>query len=408
MSKNKTTLVPHLRFPEFAQDGEWEEKKLGGLCEYWNGSSNESNVNSKGKYFLISLNSIDIDGNLKNEMKKISNTDNSLKKGDIVMVLSDVAHGNFLGLAAVIPSNDYVLNQRMAGLRVRKADIINNVFLRLYINNNQKYFKKQGQGSSQQNLSKTSVLDFPINFPQIQEQQKIAACLSSLDALLAAHSQKLERLQEHKKGLLQNLFPQDGEKIPRYRFPEFAQDGDWEEKKLGEIGKYENGKAHEKEIVENGKYIVVNSKFISTNGEVIKYSNSANCLANSGDILMVLSDVPNGRAMAKCFLVNENNQYTVNQRICKITAKHCDKVLLYYIMDRNLYFLKFDDGVKQTNLRKEDVLNFTFLLPNNFKEQQKIASCLSALDALITAQEEKIEQLEQHKKGLMQGVFPNN
>jgi type I restriction enzyme S subunit len=174
------------------------------------------------------------------------------------------------------------------------------------------------------------------------------------------------------------------------------------------VANYENGKAHEKEISANGKYKVVNSKFISTDGEVVKFTDSANLGANIGDILMVLSDIPNGKAIAKCFYVDKEDTYTVNQRICKVTAKTIDNKFLFYIQNRNRYFLAFDDGVKQTNLRKDTVLAFPFQKPQDMSEQQKIASCLSALDDLIIAQTKKIEQLHQHKKGLMQGLFPGS
>ena len=75
-------------------------------------------------------------------------------------------------------------------------------------------------------------------------------------------------------------------------------------------------------------------------------------------------------------------------------------------MNRNRYFLSFDDGVKQTNLRNSDVLDFRFYQPTT-KEQQKIASTLSSLDNLIASQTERIELLHQHKKGLMQNLFPS-
>ena len=205
---------------------------------------------------------------------------------------------------------------------------------------------------------------------------------------------------------MQNLFPSAGEKVPKYRFKEFENDGVWVEKILSEVANYENGKAHEQDISENGKFVVVNSKFISTDAEVVKYSNKAYCLAEKGDVLMVLSDVPNGRAIAKCFYVQEENKFTVNQRICKISSFNCNSLFLYYTMNRNSYFLAFDDGVKQTNLKNDDVQSFPFLIPIDPKEQQKIASCLSSLDVLIYAQDEKIEQLKLHKKGLMQGLFP--
>ena len=133
-TNNKKYLTPRLRFPEFEKDGNFQEKPLGYFCNYWNGSGNESEVTEDGQYYLISLNSIDIEGNLKNDMKRVAITDNSLKKGDLVMVLSDVAHGNFLGLTAIIPDNNYVLNQRMAGLRIKDFKKIDPRYLRLFIN----------------------------------------------------------------------------------------------------------------------------------------------------------------------------------------------------------------------------------------------------------------------------------
>ncbi|MGV9004464.1 restriction endonuclease subunit S [Flavobacterium sp.] len=194
--------------------------------------------------------------------------------------------------------------------------------------------------------------------------------------------------------------------IPELRFPEFKDDGEWIISSVNQVASYENGRAHEQNIVVNGEYVVVNSKFISTNGEVIKYSDSPNCLAVKNDILMVLSDVPNGRAIAKCFYVVKDNYYTVNQRVCRITPKSVDGKILYYLLNRNQYFLKFDDGIKQTNLRNEDVLDCPLPLPNSVVEQQKIASCISSLDELIAGYNDKLNALKEQKKGLLQNLFP--
>jgi len=194
--------------------------------------------------------------------------------------------------------------------------------------------------------------------------------------------------------------------IPELRFPEFIDTEPWKEETLQKVADYENGKAHEQDIDEKGKYVVVNSKFISTDGEVRKFSNTTNCIAKKNEILMVLSDVPNGRAIAKCFYVDKDDFYTVNQRICKITPTKVNSTILFYTMNRNSYFLSFDDGVKQTNLKNDDVLNFPLILPVDPKEQEKIASCLSSLDEVITAHNQKLDTLKAHKKGLMQNLFP--
>ncbi len=182
----------------------WQRVRLGDICEFGNGEAYETLIVENGDFKLISLNSIDIDGNLKNTMKRVNFYDNSLKQDDIVMVLSDVAHGDFLGLCAVIPSNDYVLNQRMGRLRIRN-DCINILFLRLYINANQKYFKMQGQGSSQLNLSKKAIEDFEIPLPPLNEQIAIANILSDLDHEIASLKNKKRQFDNIKKALNHDL-----------------------------------------------------------------------------------------------------------------------------------------------------------------------------------------------------------
>jgi type I restriction enzyme S subunit len=243
--------------------------------------------------------------------------------------------------------------------------------------------------------------------PSPREQQKIAECLGSVDELIATQARKLVALKTHKKGLMQQLFPREGETQPRLRFPEFQNAGEWEEQRLDGLALYENGKAHENDISENGRYIVVNSKFISTEGTVRKFSNEGFCIANKGDVLMVLSDVPNGRAIAKCYFVESDDLYTVNQRICRIQPTKVNGRFLFYVLDRNSYFLDFDDGIKQTNLRKEDVVGFPLCVPPQPAEQQSIADCLTTLDDLIAAQTHKLEALKTHKQGLMQQLFPS-
>jgi len=190
--------------PDGSPFPDWEKKKLGEICHYFNGKSYEDKINETGQYSLITLNSIDIDGNLKSDHKKIDFTDNSLEQGDLVMVLSDVAHGNFLGRTNIIPDSSYVLNQRMGGLKT-KIDV-NIYFLIRYINHNQHYFRLHGQGSSQKNLSKGDVLNFCVKFPLLKEQEKIASFLTILDRKIEALSRKIDQTEQFKKGLLQKLF----------------------------------------------------------------------------------------------------------------------------------------------------------------------------------------------------------
>lgn len=181
--------------------------------------------------------------------------------------------------------------------------------------------------------------------------------------------------------------------------------GDWEVKKLGDIASFNNGKAHESFINDMGEYIVVNSKFISTEGKVIKYSTENISPLREGDITLVMSDIPNGKALAKVFTIPSNNTHTLNQRICSISSDMCDTNFLARILNRNKYFLSFDSGTGQTNLKKVDILSCPLLLPKMMAEQSAIAKALSDIDDLIIKLEKLIDKKQLIKQGAMQKLL---
>jgi len=174
---------------------------------------------------------------------------------------------------------------------------------------------------------------------------------------------------------------------------------------LSDIVTFENGKGHVGMVVENGKYILVNSKFISTEGKVIKKCSEQLCPLKENDIVMVMSDLPNGKALSKCFYINENNKYSLNQRICLLRAnENIDSKYLFYKINRNPYYLKFDDGVNQTNLKKNDILNLVVNLPS-LSYQKKYSKIMTSFDKKINAEENYLNKLFELKKGLMQNMF---
>ena len=184
MENNKT---PSIRFKGFTDP--WEQRKLGELTIYHNGTGHEEKQSESGKYELINLNSISIDGGLKPSGKFIDEETETLLKDDLVMVLSDVGHGDLLGRVAIIPENNrFVLNQRVALLRNNSSVDIKYLFS--YINAHQIYFKKQGAGSSQLNISRGSVENFEVLLPHKDEQQKIGAYFSDIDHLITLHQRE--------------------------------------------------------------------------------------------------------------------------------------------------------------------------------------------------------------------------
>lgn len=423
MSKNnENKLVPKLRFPDYSNTGSWVVCDLIDTADKsikWSFTGGPFGSNLKAEDYteygirIIQLQNIG-DGEFIDDYKIYASEEkaNELLSCNIYsgeIILSKM--GDPVGRACIIPKHLERCIMASDGIRlVVDEKRFSKYFIYSLINSKQirEAIERKSTGSTRKRIGLDELKKIKLPKPlKLQEQQKIAACLSSLDEVITAESQKLEVLKDHKKGLLQNLLPQAGETVPKFRFKEFEDSGEWVETTLTQVADYENGKAHEQDIADDGEFIVVNSKFISQDGEVKKFTNTAFCPATKGDVLMVLSDIPNGKAFAKCFLVEEDNRYTVNQRICRITPRSLNSKILYYLLNRNPYFLAFDDGVKQTNLRKEDVLNCPLLIPEDPKEQDKIADTLSSVDDLIKAQIEKLEALQLHKKGLLQGLFPN-
>lgn len=400
--KDSVAVVPKYRFPEFALDASIDYVAGGFLFDPITNRNHHADLPILAitqEYGAIPRDEIDY---------KVSVTEKSLKaykiveKGDFIISLRSFQGGIEYSMYDGICSPAYIILRK-------KTNIIDQYY---------KYYFKSYRFIQDLNKDLEGIRDgkmisysqfssILLPKPDKEEQQKIADCLFSIDDLISAEEKKLSLLNDYKKGWMQKLFPSEGKTVPEWRFPEFRDSGDWENTTIEKIADYENGKAHENNIIDNGKYIVVNSKFISTEEEIIKYTNEANLLAYKGDILMVLSDVPNGRALSKCYLVEKDNVYTVNQRVCRIIPEKVNSTLLFYTINRNKYFLSFDDGVKQTNLKKNDVLSCSIVIPKEPDEQEKIADFLSGIDELISSQKEKIEKLKQHKIALMQGLFPS-
>jgi len=250
------------------------------------------------------------------------------------------------------------------------------------------------------------------------EQQKIAACLSSLDDVIAEHEEKLTALEEHKKGLMQNLFPQEGETQPKYCFPEFENDGDWMENVLDDVFNFVRGPfggALKKDIfVKEGYAVYEQSHAIYSDFSEFryyinsdKYKELIRFSVKPNDLIMSCSGT-----MGKFALVPENcSEGVINQALLKLSAKKGYSILyLKYLMETDLYQNKLlsqsAGGAIKNVVGVSEIKLIKIYLPKTLVEQQKIATVLSSVDELIVAQREKIASLKEHKKGLMQGLFP--
>jgi len=395
---------PKLRFPEFTD--EWEEKQLKDFMFFKNGLNADKDKFGSGIKFISVMDILNnpfitydvIRGKVNIDEKTLDNY--SVSYGDVLFQRSSETRED------AGKSNVYLDKEKIATfggfvIRGKKIGDYSPEFMNSLLKSPKvrKEIISKAQGAQHINVGQETLENVSVVLPAVKEQQKIADFLSSVDDIIQVQEEEISTLEEQKKGTMQKLFNRE----VRFKADDGSEYPEWEEKKIGDIFDFVNGKAHEKSISENGKYIVVNSKFISSGGKVKKFSNNQICPLKKNDIVMVMSDVPNGKAMSKCFLIDSDDKYTLNQRICSLRTKMLAGYFIYQI-SRNKYFMKFDDGVSQTNLRKEEVLRCPLNVPC-IEEQQKIADCLSAYDEAIQVKKDKLEVWKEIKKGLLQQMF---
>ncbi len=325
---------------------------------------------------------------------------NFLKEGDLI--IADASE-DYEGVGEALEVYNIKDKKVLAGLHTFALRDKNNETAhgyRAYLFKNpevKKLLKTIATGSKVYGISKGNLEKFKIILPPLPEQQKIANILSTWDKAIKLQQQLIDNKKQYKKAVMKKLLA--GE----VRFKGFSER--WRLKSLDELAIFKNGKGHETVVDGNGEFIIVNSKFISTEGNVVKRTNHNLSPLSKNEITLVMSDIPNGKALAKCYFINEDNRYSLNQRICSLKSKTgVDSRFLFYLINRNQYFLGFNNGVSQTNLRKDEVLECPLMIPI-IEEQRKIASFLSKLDREIFALENELLSLQKQKQGLMQQLL---
>jgi type I restriction enzyme S subunit len=391
-------IIPEIRFPEFQNEGQWDEKKISELGDTINGLTGKSgNDFGKGSPYVTYkqvFNDSIIDFEKCGKVQISSNEDqNTLQKGDILFTTSSETPHE-VGFASVLisgPKEPTYLNSFCFSLRPFNIEEIQPIFYR-YLFHSPSYRKsvtKIAQGSTRYNLSKGAFLNLKVFVPKPLEQEKIASCLSSLDEVISAHAQKLEHLKDHKKGLMQNLFPQEGEKVPKWRFKEFEGDGEWVEQRFEQLFQIGNGRDYKH--LKTGTVPVYGSGGYMLSVDDFLYEGESVCIGRKGTI-----DKP-------FFLTGKF--WTVDTLFYTHSFKNCSPKYIYYVFEQ-IKWREHNEAGGVPSLTKNNIYNIAITIPMTLAEQQKIASCLSSIDTLITAEGKKIAQLKLHKLGLMQGLFP--
>jgi len=393
MKDEKQALVPRLRFPEFRDAEEWVPKKLGDkdISEFVKKRLSLSEL-SLDTYVSTENILPDFGGIAVASKLPSSGSFTAYKKGDILIAnirpyLKKAWVANRSGGA----SNDVVV--------IRPKDRSNNVLLPFLLKNEVfiNYVMRGAKGVKMPRGDVALMKEYPLALPGSDEQQRIADCLSSLDALIAAQADKLDALKDHKKGLMQQLFPREGETVPRLRFPEFRKAVEWEEATLGGICEMQAGKFVRASNIKN-EY--EDGLFPCYGGNGLRgYTKS---YTHTGEYSLI------GRQGALCGNVTLiSDQFHATEHAVVVTPNDGVNTLwLYYVLNY-LNLNRFATGQAQPGLSVDNLRNIELRFAPDEDEQQKIGDSLSSLDDLITAQSENIEALKTYKKGLMQQLFTN-
>ncbi len=380
-----------LRFPEFLDAGEWKFIQLHELAK------RSTKKNRDGELNRVLTNSAEYG---------VVNQRDFFDK--------DIAtQGNLEGYY-IVEKGDYVYNPRISTTApvgpISRNNIITGVMSPLYtvfrFKNSDNdfysfYFKSNGWHSYMRQASSTGArhdrmaiasddfMAMPLPVASPEEQKKIADCLASIDELITAQTQKLATLKTHKKGLMQQLFPLDGETLPKLRFPEFRDAGEWEAKALGDIcSSISSGKD---KTDSNG-----NHELYGSTGVIGKTSSDT----YDGRFILVARVGANAGLLTKA-----NGKFGVTDNTLVIFLNNSENIdFIFYSLDK-LGLNKMVFGSGQPLITGGQLKAVSMNLPTP-EEQKKIADCLSSLDELITAQTQKLATLKAHKKGLMQALFP--
>jgi type I restriction enzyme, S subunit len=433
-TKTKTTvpkeeatlaLVPKLRFPEFLGAEGWKERPLGDFLSESRLTGSKGNVAKKITVKLWGNGVFEkndaIQGSINTQYFR-------RKSGQFIYSKLDFLNQAF----GIIPPSLDSFESTVDLPCFDFADGLNSVFLLEYVKRKD-FYERLGEtadGSRKaRRIHAETFLSFPIALPTPPEQQKIAECLSSVDELMAAQVLKVDALKTHKKGLMQQLFPREGETQPRLRFPEFQNAGAWEFTTVG--GLVEGGRLFPPKDGNHGNIHPKASDYVSKgipfimasdlNGGGVDIENchfiskdQADALqkgfAEEGDVLLSHKGTVGEVAVVHeiktpyLMLTPQVTYYRVKDRK-KLSNQFLAQLFVSEAFQANL--LEVSGGGTRAYIGITEQAKLRLQLPMNVKEQQRIASCLSSLDAFITAESQKHEALKTHKKGLMQQLFPS-
>ena len=413
----KLELVPKLRFPEFRDAAGWKEVALGDIAEIKLGKMLDKKKHTTGRR-LPYLNNMSVRWNEVNtsNLPQMYFDDGELDRfglraGDVV-----VCEGGEPGRAAVWDGRMPDLKFQKAIHRVRfnvafEADLL---VLHLEKLAGTIQFEMLFTGGGIRHLTRETFAQLKIPHIPYAEQQKIARCLSSLGELIAAQARKLDALKTHKKWLMQQLFPREGETQPRLCFPEFQNDGEWKMRTMGSFASFSSGGTPSKD---NPAYWNGSIPWISASSMydlIIEKSDhyvtplaigNGTRIAKKGSILILVRGSMLFKRVPIC-VAGTDVAFNQDVKALDVEASINTSFLLYQLSNFQSRIPINETGIGAGKIELDHLKGFELFFPE-VPQQQRIADCLTSLDDLIAAQTQKLDALKTHKKGLMQQLFPS-
>ncbi len=418
-----SALVPKLRFPEFRGAAEWDIEEVSDLLDE---SRTPSLQNDPSRRITVRLHLQGVEHREHRGTESTESTNNFRRKaGQFIYGKQNIHKGAF----GIIPSHldGFETSQDLPCFDFKGRCCP--LWLYYHFASESVYgpleLKMTGTGSKR--LNEKTFLSLPIAVPPYPEQQKIAECLSSVDELMAAQARKVDALKTHKKGLMQQLFPREGETQPRLRFPEFQNAGEWARMSIQEmidrqfiVGHLDGNhgelypKAEEFSQNKEGIPYITANDFM--NGSV-EFSRCKRLpierarlfkkgVAKDGDILFA-----HNATVGPVAKLNTSEEFVILSTTAtyfRCNSTHLSNDFLKSALSSPDFVAQYSRVMSQSTRNQVPITTqrkLELYVPKP-PEQQRIASCLSSLDALITAEAQKLEALRTHKKGLMQQLFP--
>lgn len=393
--------MPKLRFPEFQDTEVWVLKNGSDLFDQVSNKNHDSTLpilSITQEHGAIPRANIDYHVSVS---KKSIESYKVVEVGDFIISLRSFQGGIEYSKYKGLCSPAYII------LRSKNSEY-NAYFKQLFKTN--RFIKKLNKNlegmrdGKMVSYEQFSNLFLPIP-SSLAEQQKIADCFYSIDKLILAESKKLETLRDYKKGLMQQLFPNKGEISPKLRFPEFQGARGWKTEELGKISIFVKEK-----ILSN---TLSTKNYVSTKNILQDYDgiSEASRLPTTNSVTSFIKKdilISNIRPYLKKIWFSDIDGGSSNDVVVVRAKEKISSLFLGFQLKNDAFISYVMKGAKGVKMPRGDIslMKKYHIFYPSYVEQKKISACLSSIDELIVAERQKLEALQDHKKGLMQRLFP--